>query len=169
MDPVEEALRRPVPSAALDALREAFPGAVQESACYAGEVTAVIPAPRVVEILRFLRDDPRTAFDLLADLTAVDWPQRPRRFEVVYHLYSIPRNHRLRLKAPVGDGESLPSATAVYAAADWHEREVFDLFGVRFDGHPDLRRILLPDEWRGHPLRKEYPLEGFADQHIRLR
>jgi len=107
--------------------------------------------------------------NLLCDLTAADWPKREKRFDVVYHLYSIPRNHRLRLKVRVGEGEPVPSATTVHHSAEWHEREVFDLFGVAFEGHPDLRRILLPDEWKGHPLRKEYPLEGFPEQHMRLR
>jgi NADH-quinone oxidoreductase subunit C len=169
MDPVEEKLRRTVESAAVDALREAFPDAILSVVCYAGEVTALVPRPRVAELLRFLRDDPRTAFDLLTDLTAVDWPKREPRFDVVYHLYSIPRNHRLRVKVHVADGESVPTATGLYNAANWHEREVFDMFGIPFEGHPDLRRILMPDEWRGHPLRKEFPLEGFPDQHMRLR
>src|SRR5688572_32966780 len=96
MDPVEEMLRRPVESAALAALQEAFPDAVLEVVFYAREVTARVPRERVVELLSFLRDDPRTAFDLLTDLTAVDWPKREQRFDVVYHLYSIPRGHRLR-------------------------------------------------------------------------
>ena len=169
MDPVEEALRRPVPSAALDALKEAFPGAVLEETHHAGQVSAVVPVDKLTQILRFLHDDPRTAFDLLADLTAADYPKREKRFDVIYHLYSIPKNHRLRIKVKVGDGESLPSASGVWHSAEWHEREVFDLFGVKFDDHPDLRRILLPDEWQGHPLRKEYPLEGFPEQHMRLR
>jgi NADH-quinone oxidoreductase subunit C len=169
IDPVEEKLRRSVPSAALDALKEAFSGDLLEVVYYADEVTAVVPRERIVAILRYLHDEPRTAFDLLADQTAADYPKREKRFDVVYHLYSIPRNHRLRLKIHVGEGESVPSATAIYNAADWHEREIFDLFGVTFEGHPDLRRILLPDEWQGHPLRKEYPLEGFPEQHMRLR
>ena len=169
IDPVEEKLRRSVPSAALDALKEAFPDDILEVTCYADEVTALVPRERIVEILKYLRDEPRTSFDLLADQTAADYPKREKRFDVVYHLYSIPRNHRLRLKVHVGEGEAVPSATAVYNAADWHEREIFDLFGVTFEGHPDLRRILLPDEWQGHPLRKEYPLEGFPEQHMRLR
>ncbi|HET9481003.1 MAG TPA: NADH-quinone oxidoreductase subunit C [Candidatus Polarisedimenticolia bacterium] len=169
VDPLEEKLRQEVPSAALDALRAAMPDAVLEVVYWAGEVTVVVPPGRIVEILTFLRDGQATRFDLLTDLTAVDWPGREPRFDVVYHLYSVPLNHRLRLKARVADGASLPSAAGVYRSADWHEREVFDLFGIRFDGHPDLRRILLPDDWQGHPLRKEYPLEGFPEQHMRLR
>ena len=169
VDPVEEALRRVVPSAALDTLKERFPDDVLEVVYYAGQVSVVVPRTRIVELLRFLHDDPRTAFDLLASQTAADYPKREKRFEVIYHLYSIPKNHRLRLKVHVADGETVATATTVYNAAEWHEREIFDLFGVTFDGHPDLRRILLPDEWQGHPLRKEYPLEGFPEQHMRLR
>jgi NADH-quinone oxidoreductase subunit C len=169
MSPEEQKLRREVPSVAVDRLRERFPDCVLEVVCYADQVTVVVPAAKVAELLAFLRDDEVTAFDLLADQTAADWPDRPKRFDVVYHLYSIPKNHRLRLKAHVGEGESMPSAVSIYKAANWHEREIFDLFGVVFDGHPDLRRILLPDEWRGHPLRKEFPLEGFPEQHMRLR
>jgi len=167
--PVEEILAREVPSPALDALREAMPDAVSEAAYWAGEVTVVVPREKILEVLRFLHDDDRTAFDLLADQTAADYPDREKRFEVVYHLYSIPRNHRLRLKVHLAEGESVASAAEVYKAAGWHEREVFDMFGIPFDGHPDLRRILMPDDWQGYPLRKEYPLAGFPDQHMRLR
>lgn len=169
MTPVEEALRAEVASPALDALKERFGDALIEVAHYAGEVTAVVPRERITEVLTFLRDDDRTAFDLLADLTAADWPEREKRFDVVYHLYSVPRNHRLRIKVHAGEGEPVASAASIWRSADWHEREVYDLFGVVFEGHPDLRRILLPDEWEGHPLRKEYPLEGFSHQHMRLR
>jgi len=169
MDPVEEKLRRQVPSPALDALKESMPDTVLESSCYADEVTVVVPRERVVDVLRFLHDDPRTSFNLLADQTAADYPQREKRFDIVYHLYSIPKNHRLRIKVRAGESETVPSATVVYHAAEWHEREIFDLFGVVFEGHPELKRILLPDEWQGHPLRKEYPLEGFPEQHMRLR
>src|SRR5262245_59912492 len=116
IDPIEEKLRREVPSPALDLLRQTFPDVVSEAIFYAGEVTAVVPAARIVELLRFLRDEPRTRFDLLADLTAGDYPAREKRFEVVYHLYSIPNNRRLRLKTRVAEGEPVPSATAVYNA-----------------------------------------------------
>lgn len=166
---MEEALRRVVPSAALDVLKETHPADVLEVVYYAGQVTVVVPKNRIADLLRFLHDDPRTAFDLLADQTAADYPKREKRFEVIYHLYSVPRNHRLRLKVHVAEGETVGTATPVYNSAEWHEREIFDLFGISFDGHPDLRRILLPDEWQGHPLRKEYPLEGFPEQHMRLR
>ncbi|HET6374400.1 MAG TPA: NADH-quinone oxidoreductase subunit C, partial [Candidatus Polarisedimenticolia bacterium] len=169
IDPVEEALRREVPSAPLSAMKAALPEAVLEVTHYARETTVVVPAERIVEIVRFLHGDERCRLDLLADLTAVDWPKRDKRFDVVYHLYSVPLNHRLRVKVRVADQETVPSITSIHHAAEWHEREVFDLFGISFTDHPDLRRILLPDDWKGHPLRKEYPLEGFPDQHIRLR
>ena len=169
MSPEEQKLRREVLSVALDRLRERFPDCVLEVAYYADQVTVLVPREMVAEILVFLRDDDVTAFDLLADQTAADWPERGKRFDVIYHLYSIPKNHRLRVKAHVGEGEPVPSAVPIYKAANWHEREIFDLFGIPFDGHPDLRRILLPDEWRGYPLRKEFPLEGFPEQHMRLR
>lgn len=169
VDPVEEALRREVPSAAADALKETFPSAVLQALSYAGEATVVVERAEIVPILRFLHDDPRCQLTLLTDQTAVDWPKREKRFDVVYHLVSIPTAQRLRVKIHVADGETVASGTAVHHAAEWHEREIFDLFGIPFDGHPDLRRILLPDDWKGHPLRKEYPLEGFPEQHMRLR
>jgi NADH-quinone oxidoreductase subunit C len=101
---------------------------------------------------------------MLADLTALDFPKDEKRFQVVYQLYSFSRNERLRLKARVADGESVESVVPVWAAADWMEREVFDMFGIRFDHHPNLRRILLPDEWQGYPLRKDY---GILQQDTR--
>jgi len=169
IDPVEAALRAEGSSPALDLLREKHPEAIVDVTWHAGAVSVVVPGAMLIEILRFLHDDPRAAFTMLTDQTAVDWPKRDKRFDVVYHLYSIPNNQRLRLKLRVGEGESVPSATALFASADWFEREIFDLFGVRFDGHPDLRRIMMPDEWQGHPLRKEFPLEGLPEQHMRLR
>ena len=95
-----------------------------------------------------------------SDVTASDWPPRAKRFDVVYCLFSTTRRQRVRVKVRAGDGDPVPSVTGVWPAANWLEREVFDLFGVNFDGHPDLRRILMPDEWQGHPQRKDYPLEG---------
>ena len=169
LTPVEEALRRKVESKALDRLKEVYPDDVLEIVCYAGEVTVVVPREKIATILEFLRDDEVTAFNLLADQTAGDYPEREKRFDVVYHLYSIPLNHRLRVKIHVGEAEQVPTAALIFQAANWAEREIFDLFGIHFEGHPDMRRILLPDEWKGHPLRKEFPLEGFPEQHMRLR
>jgi len=116
----------------------------------------VVDAARYEEIARYTRDDEK--FNLLADLTAVDWPRREKRFDVVLNLYSFPKNERLRLKVHAGDGEQVPSVTGVWSTANWLEREVWDMFGIRFSGHPNLTRILLPDEWQGFPLRKDYDI-----------
>jgi NADH-quinone oxidoreductase subunit C len=108
-----------------------------------------------------LRDDPELSLDFLSDVTATDWPERDPRFWVAYQLYSIRHHHRLRVKVPLGPDEAhVPSVTALFAGADWYEREVYDFFGIVFDGHPDLRRIELPEGWRGHPLRKTEELGG---------
>jgi NADH-quinone oxidoreductase subunit C len=158
-----------VPSPALDALKEELGDAVEEVTYHAGEVSARVPADRVAEACRFLKEDPRTQMNLLSDLCAADYPEESKRFEINYHMYSIPLGHRLRVKTRVADGEPLASVTGIWSTANWHEREAFDLFGIRFTGHPDLTRILLPDDWTGHPLRKEYPLEGLPEQHPRFR
>ena len=142
----------------LDRLRKQFPDAIIAVREMAGEQTIVVQRERIVEILEFLRDDPELRYNFLADLTAVDWLGRAPRFEVVYHLLSLPHRRRVRLKVLVDDGESVPTVTGVYPTANFHEREVFDMFGIPFDGHPDLRRILMPEDWEGHPLRKDYPL-----------
>jgi NADH-quinone oxidoreductase subunit C len=125
-----------------------------------GDATACIDREGVVEVFRFLRDDPACGFEMLTDLTVVDYLGETPRFEVVYHLYSVRHNHRLRVKARVDETDcAVASVTPLYASANWMEREAFDLYGVRFEGHPDLRRILLYDEFEGHPLRKDYPKE----------
>lgn len=111
---------------------------------------------RLGEIALHLRDEEK--FDMLADLTAADWPKREKRFDVILNLYSFAKNERLRLKVRAGDGENVPSVTGVWPGANWLEREAFDMFGIVFSGHPDLKRILLPDEWQGYPLRKDYDI-----------
>jgi NADH-quinone oxidoreductase subunit C len=116
----------------------------------------VVDRASLTEIAVYCRDD--ESFDYLVDLTAVDWPKREQRFDVVLNLYSFKKNERLRLKAYVGEGESCPSVTRVWGTANWLEREAFDMFGIVFEGHPNLKRILLPDEWQGHPLRKDYDI-----------
>jgi len=108
----------------------------------------------IPEILQLLRDDEQ--FDYCVDITAVHYPKREKPFDVVWILYSFPRNERIRVKTQIADGESTASAVSIWATANWLEREVFDMFGIKFDGHPDLKRILLPDGWKGHPLRKDY-------------
>lgn len=144
--------------APLRRLKERFPEAVLETSAFRGEHTALVAREQVVSVLTFLRDDPELRFDLLSDLTAVDYLPRQPRFEVVYHLKSLPFNRRLRVKIRVPEDDPVaPTATGVWRAANWLEREVFDLFGIEFRDHPDLRRILMPDEWEGHPLRKDFP------------
>jgi NADH-quinone oxidoreductase subunit C len=150
-------------SLVLPRLRERFGQALLEVKVWRNETTVVVRPQDLQGVCRFLRDDPALHFDFLSDLTGVDrlkLPESSPRFEVVYHLYSLSHKRRLRLKVRVGEGESVPTVTGVWEAANWHEREVYDLFGVPFEGHPDLRRILTPDDWEGHPLRKDYPVEA---------
>jgi NADH-quinone oxidoreductase subunit C len=116
----------------------------------------VVDRASLLEIGMYCRDD--ESFDYLVDLTAVDWPKREQRFDVVLNLYSFKKNERLRLKIFLGEGENCPSVTGVWGTANWLEREAFDMFGIVFEGHPNLKRILLPDEWQGHPLRKDYDI-----------
>jgi len=129
---------------------------------FRGELTVVVAAELLRAALEFLRAEPELRFDSLIDITAVDrYPVEPR-FEVVYHLRSLKNGTRLRVKAAVaGDNACIASVVAVWPGADMLEREVFDLFGIRFDGHPNLRRLMMPDDWEGHPLRKDYPVEGY--------
>ena len=168
-DPPPDPLKAEVPCVPVDRLREMFPDEVEEVSYHAGEASARVGRGRLVEILRFLRDDDACRMDLLMDQCGADYPDREERFEILYHLYSIPRGHFLRLRVRTSESDAVSSATAVWSTANWFEREIFDLFGVRFADHPDLRRILMPDDWQGHPLRKEYPLSGFPDQHLKLR
>jgi NADH-quinone oxidoreductase subunit C len=116
----------------------------------------VVDGARLLEIAKFTRDDEQ--FDLLSDLTAVDWPRREKRFDLVLNLYSFKKNERVRLKVFVGDGEKVSSVSSIWPTANWLEREVYDMFGIVFDGHPNLTRILLPEEWQGYPLRKDYDI-----------
>ncbi|MFQ5718448.1 MAG: NADH-quinone oxidoreductase subunit C [Acidobacteriota bacterium] len=162
-------LDREVPCRAVDRLRAALPGRTGEPHTFAGEVTVAVEPADLVDVCRFLRDDPDCAFDLFADLSGADYPERDKRFQCAYHLASIPHTARLRLTLASAEGEHVPSVTSIWPGADWFEREVFDLFGIVFDGHPDLTRILMPDDWVGYPLRKDYPLPGFPEQHLRYR
>lgn len=142
------------------ALQEALPGAVAQVSLWVGDWTIVVPIPRLLEVMSHLRDAPGARFNFCTDVTASDWPPRAQRFDVIYCLYAMTLRHRIRVKVRAADGEAVPSVTQVWPGASWLEREVFDLFGIRFEGHPDLRRILMPDDWQGHPQRKDYPLEG---------
>jgi len=145
----------------LDAIRARFGGVLGDPVTFRGETTLAVNREAIVPLCEFLRDEETLAFDFLADLCGVDRHPAAPRFEVVYHLYSVRNGHRLRVKVPLGEENPvIDSVTAVWETADWHERECFDLFGIRFRNHPDLRRILLPDDFEGHPLRKDFPLEG---------
>ena len=148
-----------VPPAYIAALQAAIPGSVEAISYYVGDWTIIVPASNIVAISKWLRETPDAAFDLCTDLTATDWPPRSAaRFDIVYCLYSIRHRHRIRVKAKSGD--QIASVTPVWPACNWLEREVYDMFGVTFTGHPDLRRILMPLDWQGFPQRKDYPLEG---------
>ena len=142
------------------ALQSGVPGAVEALSFWVGDWTVIVPADRLLEVARFLRDDPATAFDYCSDVTAVDWPPRAQRFDMVYCLYSTRLRQRIRVKVRAAEGDPVPSVVEIWPAANWLEREVYDQFGVNIVGHPDLRRILMPDDWQGHPQRKDYPLEG---------
>ena len=139
-------------------LKAKFGEAIGEASEFIGQLSVHVDGQRIVEICNFLKDDRDVTFDYLSDLTCVHYPDRRQTpFEMVYNLYSIENNERVRLKVATRD--SVESVTSVWPAANWMEREVFDLFGVSFTGHPDLRRLLLPPDWEGYPLRKDYPLE----------
>jgi NADH-quinone oxidoreductase subunit C len=147
-------------SAALRRLIETFPDAVRSTHASLGDATANVEARRIVEILRFLRTESDLEFDMLVDLTAVDYLGQDPRFEVVYHLFSVRHKHRVRIKARVAEMPAeIESVVDLWPAANWMEREVWDMYGIRFRGHPNLRRILLYEEFQGHPLRKDYPKE----------
>ena len=130
-----------------------------------GELTLNTEPGDLLAVLRFLRDDPKARFRFLIDVAAVDWPARPRRFDVVYNLLSLPHNLRVRVRVQTDEDTPVPSATPVFPAADWFEREAWDLFGILFSGHPDLRRILTDYGFEGHPMRKDFPLTG----HVEVR
>lgn len=144
----------------VEKLNGKFGASIQEVKTFRGEVTVTVPKEALYEICKFLYADPDLQFQFLTDLCGIDiLPQTPR-FEVVYLLYSMKNNERLRLKTKVGEGEFVSSVESIWKAANWLEREAYDLFGIRFDNHPDLRRILLWDGFEGYPLRKDYPVEG---------
>jgi NADH-quinone oxidoreductase subunit C len=152
-------------------LKATFNGVISEALEFVGQISVRIEPARIVDVCTFLRDDPEAAFNYLSDLTCVHYPMRQEApMEVVYNLYSIRRNERIRLKVPLSETDAVDSVTGVWPSANWMEREVYDLFGVGFKNHPDLRRILLPPDWEGHPLRKDYPLEfvenAWTERHL---
>lgn len=144
-------------------LRETRGALISDASLNYGELTLTTTAANVIALLTFLRDDVQCAFVNLVDVCGVDWPQRPDRFDVVYHLLSPRQNLRVRVKVSTGEGEPVPSATTVYPGADWFEREAYDMYGILFTGHPDLRRILTDYGFEGHPLRKDFPVTGFVE------
>lgn len=168
--PVKKKDEGPKPADASDhplvkRLREKLGDAVTGASTFLGQLSIHVRGERVVEACRALRDDAETPFNYLSDLTCVHWPERDDApFELVYNLFSISKNERVRVKAAAGEADGIESVTGVWPSANWMEREVYDLFGVRFKSHPDLRRLLLPTDWDGHPLRKDYPLEFMENE-----
>jgi NADH-quinone oxidoreductase subunit C len=147
---------KPLPDV-VTSLQAALPGAVSQVSFWVGDWTVIVPVARLLDVAHHLRS---AGYDFCSDVTASDWPQRAQRFDVIYALYSIRDKQRLRVKVRAAENEPVPSVTGIWPAANWLEREVYDLFGVPFSGHPDLRRILMPEDWQGYPQRKDYPLEG---------
>jgi len=141
----------------------ALPNAITGTAVAHRELNVTAKAGDIVAVMRFLRDDPRCQFVCLIDVTAVDYPSRDQRFDVVYHLLSPKQNLRIRVKAPTDEATAVPSIIEVFPGADWFERETYDLYGVVFTGHPDMRRLLTDYGFEGHPLRKDFPLTGFVE------
>jgi NADH-quinone oxidoreductase subunit C len=156
--PAKEAPPKPVPldNELVQRFKARFGASIIEATLDRKQAIILVAASQWLEISKYCRDQEK--FDYLADLTAVDWPKRERRFDLVANLYSFPKNERLRLKAHLGENETASTLIPVWPVANWLEREIFDMFGIRFDGHPDLRRMLLPEEWVGYPLRKDYDI-----------
>ncbi len=144
-------------------LGETLSGRIGEAVLAYGELTVSVEPGDLIEVATFLRDDPRCQFISIIDISGADYPSRARRFDVVYHLLSPKQNVRIRLKVQADEETLVPSITGVYPGADWYERETYDLYGVLFTGHPDLRRILTDYGFEGHPLRKDFPLTGFVE------
>jgi NADH-quinone oxidoreductase subunit C len=157
------------PSQLATALQREHPEWVTEIVEALGEVTMVVPREHIVEVCSLLKSGPESKMNFLADLCGADrGPEEEPRFEVNYHLFSTTAFHRLRLKVLVNEQDAqVPTVTGVWRTANWHERETYDLFGIVFDGHPDLRRILLPDDWQGHALRKDFPLRGYEPYSLK--
>ena len=157
-------------SQSLDALQELAthlvqrrPQAIAAHEIALGELTVTVPLAHLLGLVEFLKTDQACRFSTLVDITAVDYPDRAARFEVVYHFLSMYQNHRIRLKVAVDESDMVPSIVSVHQSANWFEREVFDMFGILFSGHPDLRRILTDYGFRGHPLRKDFPTTGYTE------
>jgi len=165
--PAKAPVPTPVPwdSPMIAKLKSAY-GSGLEPLTYLGQNYMIVDRSLIPEILQILRNEEQ--FDYCVDITAVHYPKREKQFDVIWVLYSFARNERIRVKTQILDGESLPSSVPIWAAANWLEREVFDMFGIKFDGHPDMKRILLPDGWKGHPLRKDYSILQQDDEWVQI-
>ncbi len=149
-------------------LKNSYLNEIADVSEFRDQVFVSVNRDRISDICRFLHDDPDIYMDYLVDLCGVDYPDRQYRYEVVYNLYSVKHKHRLMLKALIpADNPSVDSVVPIWSGANWHEREACDMYGIVFNGHPDLRRILMPDDWEGYPLRKDYPLKGPADNEYK--
>jgi len=146
-------------------VRESFGGQILETVVFRGEVTHVVDRTVLANLCNFLKIDQDLSMNYIVDVVGADYYGRDPRFEVVYHLYSIRKKHRIRVKVRVNEGETVPSVTSIWPGANWPEREVYDMYGVSFDGHPNMKRIYMAEDWEGHPLRKDYPLRGYKDRY----
>lgn len=146
-------------------IRGRFGKSIVETTVFRGEITHVVEKDALIDICTFLKNEPDLQFNFLSDVLGVDCRPLLSCFEVVYHLYSIPHKRRLRLKVRVKENETVPSVTPIWRSANFAERETFDMFGIVFAGHPDLKRIYMPPDWEGYPLRKDYPLVGYKDEY----
>lgn len=143
----------------IEKLRSRFGGAVLEVTDFRGDLAFTIDGGKIAEAAKFLKEDEELLFDICEDATAIDWATRKNRFTVVYHIYSLKHKFRVRLRVNI-EGETAESLSSVWASANWYERETFDMYGIKFNNHPDLRRVYMPEEFEYHPLRKEFPLLG---------
>lgn len=146
-------------------LRDTFHNNILDVSDFRGDLTIVVDKAALLRAMEFLKTDGAFRMNYLVDVCGADYPSRSPRFEVVYHLYSTFNRQRIRVKVRVNDRETVPTVTGLWSAANWPERETYDMFGIIFDGHPDMRRIYLAEDWEGYPLRKDYPLRGYKDKY----
>ena len=149
----------------LKKVKDNFRNGVLDAALFRGEATVLVDRNVLRAVCSFLKTDPETRMNYLVDVLGVDYYPAVPRFEVVYHFYSIPKKHRIRVKVKLSDGETVPTVTDMWSGANWPEREAYDMFGIVFEGHPNLKRIYLADDWEGFPMRKDYPLRGYKDRY----
>lgn len=149
----------------VDKVKSAFRHDIIETVIFRDEVTHLLRKEAMREMANFLKSDPDLKMNFVADVLGVDYKDQTPRFEVVYHFYSVSKKNRIRIKVRVDEGETVPSITPIYQGADWPERETYDMFGIVFEGHPNLKRIYMAEDWEGYPLRKDYPLRGYKDRY----